>query len=168
MLLNCGAGGLLRISWIAKRSNQSVLKEINPEYSLERQMLKLEALNTLATLCEELTHLKKPWCWERLKAGGEGMTEWDGWMASPIQRTWVWANFRREWRTGKPGVLQSMGLQRVTLLSDWTVEVILDEKGRFGDLKKGRLWISSWAAFSVLVKTQFIRWGQWLFNSLQS
>ena len=70
--------------------------------------------NTLATWCEELTHLKRPWCWERLKAGGEGDDRgWDGWMASPTQWTWVWVSSRSWWRTGRPGVLQSMGLQRV-------------------------------------------------------
>ena len=70
--------------------------------------------NTLATWCEELTHWKRPWCWERLKAGGEGDDRgWDGYMASPTQWTWVWALFRYWWRTGKPGVLQSMGSRRV-------------------------------------------------------
>ena len=73
---------LLRISWTARRSNQSILKEISPEYSLEGLMLKL---NILSTCCEELTHLKRPWCWERLKAGGEGDNRgWDGLMTSPI------------------------------------------------------------------------------------
>ena len=62
---------LLRIPWTARRSNQSILKEISPEYSLEGLMLSWIS-NTLATWCEELTHLKRPWCWERLKAGGEG------------------------------------------------------------------------------------------------
>ena len=77
--------------------------------------------NTLATWCEELTHWKRPSCWERLKAGGEGDDRgWDGWMASPTQWTWVWASSRRWWWTGKPGVLQSMGLQSWTWLSDWT------------------------------------------------
>ena len=72
-----------------KKSNQSILKEISPAYSLEGLILKLK-LNTLATWCEELTHLKRPWCWERLKAGGEGDNRgWDGWMASRTQRTWV-------------------------------------------------------------------------------
>ena len=70
--------------------------------------------NTLATWCEELTHWKRPWCWERLKAGGERDDRgWDGWMASPTQRTWVWVNSRSWWWTGRPDVLQSMGLQRV-------------------------------------------------------
>ena len=68
---------------------------------------------TLATWCEELTHLKIPWCWERLRAGGEGDSRgWDSWMASPTRWTWVWANCRSWWWTGRPGVLQSMGLQR--------------------------------------------------------
>ena len=62
---------LLRVPWTARRSNQSVLKEISPGCSLEGLMLKLK-LQYLATWCEELTHLKRPWCWERLKAGGEG------------------------------------------------------------------------------------------------
>ena len=65
------------------------------------------------------THWKRPWCWERLKAGGEvGDRGWDGWMASPIQWTWVWANFGRYSRTGKSGVLQFMELQSQTQLSD--------------------------------------------------
>ena len=52
--------------------------------------------NTLATWCEAPTHWKRPWCWERLKAGGEGDDRgWDGWMASPTQWTWVWANSER-------------------------------------------------------------------------
>ena len=57
---------------------------------------------------------KRPWCWERLKAGGEGDDRgWDGWMASPTQWTWVWANSGRRWRTGKPGLLQCMWLQSI-------------------------------------------------------
>ena len=72
------------------------------------------AAQTWATCCEELTPWKRPWCWERLKAGGEGDDrEWDGWMASPTRWTWVWASSRSWWWTGKPGVLQSMGSQRV-------------------------------------------------------
>ena len=79
----------LRVPWTASRSNQSILKEISPGCSLEGLMLKLK-LQSLATWCEELTHLKRPWCWERLKVGGEGDDRgWDGWMASPTQWTWV-------------------------------------------------------------------------------
>ena len=69
---------------------------------------------TLDTWCKEPTHWKRPRCWERLKAGGEGGDRrLDGWMASPTQWTWVWANSGRQWSTGKPGVLQSMGVLRV-------------------------------------------------------
>ena len=68
----------------------------------------------LAAWCEELTHLKRPWCWERLKAGGERDNRgWDGWMASPTQWTWVWASSGSWWWTGRPDVLQSMGSQSV-------------------------------------------------------
>ena len=94
-------------------------KRISPEYSLEGPMLKS---NTLATRCKELTHWKRPWCWERLKAGGEGAnTGWDGWMASPTGWTWVWVNSRSWWWTGKPGMLQSMGSQRIR--HNWVTEL---------------------------------------------
>ena len=100
---------LLRVPWTARRSNQSILKEISPEYSLEGLMLKLNS-NPLATWCEELTHWKRPWFWEGLGAGGEGDDRgWAGWMASPTQWTWVWVNSRSWWWTGKPGMLQSVG-----------------------------------------------------------
>ena len=79
-------------------------------------------INTLATWCKELSHWKRPWCWERLKAGGEGDNRgWDGWMASPTRWTWVWTSSWSWWWTGKPGVLQSMGSQR--LGHDWTNEL---------------------------------------------
>ena len=70
--------------------------------------------NTLATWCEELTHWKRPWCWERFKTGGEGNDRgWDGWMVSLTQWTWIWASSRSYWWTEKPGMLQSMRSQRV-------------------------------------------------------
>ena len=72
----------------------------------------------MATWCEERTYLKRPWCWERVKAGEKGDDRgWDGWMASPTRWTWVWVNPRSWWGTGRPGVLQSMGSQRVR--HDW-------------------------------------------------
>ena len=112
---------LLRVPWTARRSNQSILKEFSPDYSLEGLMLTWN-FNTLATWCEELTHLKRPWCWERLKAGGEGDDGGhDGWMASPTQWTWVWVNSRSWWWARKHVVLQSMGSQRVG--HDWATEV---------------------------------------------
>ena len=67
----------------------------------------------LATWREKQTLWKRPWCWERLGAREGGGRGWDGWMASLTQWTWVWANSGRYWRTGNPGMLQSMGLQRV-------------------------------------------------------
>ena len=104
---------LLRVPWTARRSTQSILKEISPEYSLKGLILKLR-IQSLATWCEELTHCKRHWCWEKLKAGGEGDDRgWDDGMASLTQWTWVWANARNWWWTGKPGMLQSMGMQRV-------------------------------------------------------
>ena len=70
--------------------------------------------NTLATWCKELTHLKRLWCWERLKVGGEGDTRgWDSWMASLTQWTWVWVKSGSWWWAGRPGLLWSMGSQRV-------------------------------------------------------
>ena len=72
--------------------------------------------DTLATWCEELTHWKRPWCWERRGAGGCDCRGWDSWMASLTQRTWVWANSGREWRTGKPGMLESTGWERIGLV----------------------------------------------------
>ena len=85
---------LLRVSWTTRRSNQSILKEINPEYSLEGLILNWSS-NTLATWYEEPTRSKRPWCWERLKAGEGDNRGWDGWMALSIQWTWVWANSGR-------------------------------------------------------------------------
>ena len=104
MLLNCGVG---EDSW--RRSNQSILKEISPEYSLEGLMLKLK-LHTLATWCEKLTLWKRPWCWEGLGAGGEGDDRgWDGWMASLTQWTWVGADSGREGRTRKTACFSPWG-----------------------------------------------------------
>ena len=106
MFLNCGVGG----------DRKSVLNIHWKDWCWSWNS------NTLATWCKELTHWKIPWCWERLKAGGEGDNKgWDGWMASPTQWTWVWVNSRSWWRTGRPGMLQSMGSQRVG--HDWVTEL---------------------------------------------
>ena len=73
-----------------------------------------ENSNTEVTWYKELTHWKRPWCWERLKAGGDRDNRgWDGRMASPTQWTWVWVNSGSWWWTGRPGVLQFVGSQRV-------------------------------------------------------
>ena len=113
MLLNCGVGGDSWVPWTARRSNQSIFKEINSEYSLEGLMLKLK-LQYLATWGKEPTHWKRPRCWKRLRAGWEEDNRgWDGCMASLIQRKWVWTNCGGYWRTRKLGMLQSTGSQRV-------------------------------------------------------
>jgi len=120
----------------ARRSNQPILKEISPEYSLEGLMLKLK-LQYFGHLMQKLTHLKRPWCWERLKAGGEGNYRgWDGWMASPTQRTWIWVNSRSWWWTGRPGLMQSMGLQRVG--HDWATELNWIDWKRWDVVGSGR------------------------------
>ena len=104
---------LLRIPWTARRSSQSILKKISPECSLER-LMKL-TLQYFGHLTWRTTHLKRPWCWERLNAGGEGDNRgWDGWMASLTQ--WRW-----DGGTGRPGVLWSMTSWRVG--HDWATEL---------------------------------------------
>ena len=110
---------LLRIPWTVRISNQSVLREINPEYS-EGLMLNLK-FQCFGYLMWTANSLEKSWCWERLRAGGEeGLRRWDGWMASSMRWTWTWANFRICWGTERPGVLQFMVLPRVG--HDWVAE----------------------------------------------
>ena len=114
---------LLRVTWTASRSNQSILKEISPECSLERLMLKLK-LQYFGHLMRRTDSLEKTLMlrpWERLKAGEGDDRGWDGWMALLPQWTWVWVNSGSWWWTGKPGVLQSVGSQRVR--QDWATEL---------------------------------------------
>ena len=132
---------LLRVPCTARRSSQSILKKISPDYSLEGPMLKLK-LQYLATWCEELTHWKKPWYWESLKVGGKGDDGgWDGWMASLTQWKWVWVNSGSLWWLGNPGLLQSMRSQRVG--HNWVTE--LNWKGTKESLNESerRKW-KSW------------------------
>ena len=110
---------LLRVPWTARRSNQSILKEISPESSLEGLILRLK-LQSFGHLMQKVTHWRRPWGWLRLKVGEGDDREWDGWMALLTRWTWVWASSRTWWRTGKPGMLQSMGSQRVE--HDWATE----------------------------------------------
>ena len=122
MLLNCGVG---EDSWA------SLGRQGDPTSpSWRRSVLGVHwkdwcwswNSNTFATWCEELTHWKRPWCWERLRAGGEGNNRgWDGWMASPTQWTLVWVNSGSWWWTGRPGILWFMGSQRVRY--DWVTEM---------------------------------------------
>ena len=116
---------LLRVPWTARRSNKSILRK-----SWRKSVLNIHwkdlcwswNSNNLATWCEELTHLNRPWCWERLKAGGEEDDRgWDGWMAPPTLWVWVWVSSRNWLWIGKSGMLQSMGSQRVG--HDWATEL---------------------------------------------
>ena len=104
---------LLSVPWTARRSNQSILKKISPEILIGRT----EAETPILWPPDA-----KNWCWERLKVGGEGDNRgWDGWMASVTRWTCVWASSRSWWWTGKLGMLQSMGSQRVG--HDWATEL---------------------------------------------
>ena len=117
---------LLRVPWTARRSNQSILKEISSGCSLEGLMLKLK-LQYFGHLMQTAVSLEKTLgkdSWEWLRAGGEGNDRgWDGWMASPTQWTWVCVNSGSWWWTGRPGVLQSMVLQRAVTESDMTEQL---------------------------------------------
>ena len=124
MLLNCGIG---EYSWEflnARRYDQSILKEISPEYSLEELMLKLK-LQYFGHLMQRADSFEKPLMLGKIEGGRrKGRQDWDRWMASPTQWTWVWVN-SRSWRwTGRPGVLQSMGSQRWIWLSNWTEHIV--------------------------------------------
>ena len=95
--------------------------------------------NTLAMWCEELTHWKRPWGWERLTAGGEGDDRgWDGWMASPTQWTWVWVDSGSWWWTGRPGMLWFIGSQGVGY--DWMSE--LNWTGRYLNITYTHCFVS--------------------------
>ena len=104
---------LLRFPWTVRRSNQSILKWSVLGVHWKDWCWSWNS-NTWATWREELIHLKRSWCWERLRAGGDGYDrEWDGWMTSLTWWTWVWVDSRSWWWTGRPSVLWFMGLQRV-------------------------------------------------------
>ena len=108
--------------------------------------------STLATWYEELTHWKRPWCWERLKVGGEGVDRgWDGWMASLTQWTWVWVDSGSWWWTGRPGVLRFMGSQRVrhdcATDLNWSITIKLDTFFRFHSFSIPRYNLEYQAAF---------------------
>ena len=121
ILSNCGAREEARVPWTAWRSNQSILKQISPEYLLEELMLKLK-LQYVGHLMRKTDSFEKTLMLGKIKAGGEGDNRgWDGWMASPTQWTWVWVDSGSWWWTGRPGVLRFMGSQRVG--HDWTTDL---------------------------------------------
>ena len=137
MLFNCGVG---------KDSSESLGLQGDPTSpSWRKSTLNIHwkdwcwswSSNTLATWCRELTPWKRPWCWERLRIGGEGDDRgWDGWMASLTWWTGVWAGSRSWWWAGRPGVLQSMGLQSQHD-SDWT-EPTLNKNNKADKTRENR------------------------------
>ena len=146
---------LSRVPWTARRSNQSILKEVKPEYSLARLMLKLK-LQYFGHLMWRSDSLKRPWCWERLQTEGEGAYRgWDDWMESLTQWTWVWASSWCWWWTGKPGLLHEVTKSR-TWLSSWTTyeDTTLVESG-IGNTDFATLlykWLQSTSLVAQLVK----------------
>ena len=108
---------LFRVPWTARRSNQSILKEISLGCLLEGLVLKLQFFGRLMSL----THWKRPWCWEGLGGRRRYDRGWDGWLASPTQWTWVWVNSGSWWWTGRPDVLWFMESQRVR--HSWATEL---------------------------------------------
>ena len=119
MLLNCGVGEDLESPLDCKEIQPVHLKRDQSWVFVGRTDAEAE---TLATSCEDLTHWKRPWCWEGLGAGGEGDNRgWDSWMTSLTQWAWVWVNSGSWWFTGRPGMLRFMGSQRVG--NDWATEL---------------------------------------------
>ena len=134
---------LLRVPWTARRSNQSILKEISPEYSLEGLMLKLK-LQYFCHLMRRVDSFEKTDAKERLKARGEGDNRRWGLVASPIRWTWVWVDSRSCWWTWRPGVLQSMESQ--ILGHDWATK-----------LNRTDAWIGQWIiAVIVILNIHFL------------
>ena len=117
--------------------------------------------NTLATWCEELTHWKRLWCWERLKVEGEGDNRgWDGWMASPIRWTWVWVNSGSWWWPGRPGELPSMGSQRVGC--NWVTKLNRDVP-KYSYISLSGLRVIPYASFFnciLLASYVYLKWLQ--------
>ena len=164
MLLNCGVG---EDSWesLGLQGNQT-----SP--SSRRSVLNTHwkdsfwnwNSSTLATWCEELTHLKRPWCWEKLQVGEEGDDRgWDGWMASLIWWTWIRGGYGSWWTTWRPSVLQSMGWQSRTQLSNWTeLNKIRMHAGSIC-LKSCLRWSPNndelwWASLVPLILPQIVPW----------
>ena len=158
---------LLRVPWTARRSNQSILKKSVLNFHWKDWCWSWNS-NTLATWCEGLTHWKRPWCWAKLKVGGEGDNRvWDGWMSSPTRWTWLWVGFRRWWWTGKPGVLQSSTESDSTEWLNWT-ELIVTRLvvGVNCNIGKYRLIILyNWNSYSVVCQWHFNKKDNIIYNS---
>ena len=119
MPMNCGAGEDFwkSLGQQGAQTSQSWGRSTLKSWSVDHWLAWCWSWNSgiLVIWCAQMTHWISPWCWERLMAEGEeGVREWDGWMVSPMQWTWTWANSGKWWGTGRPSVLQSMGLQSQT------------------------------------------------------
>ena len=139
---------LLRVPWTARRSNHSILKEINPEYSLEGLMLKLKLQYFGHPMAKNWLLGKDPGAgkdWRQEERGRQRMRWLDGITDS---MEWVWINSRSWWWTRRPGVLQSMGLQRVG--HDWATEL-----HRLNSFSTSSVW------FARSVHHTTIKW-EWL------
>ena len=131
---------LLRVPWTARRSNQSILKEISPGYSLEGLMLKLK-LQYFGHLMWRADSFEKTLILGKMRAGREGDNRgWDCWMASPTQWTWVWVLSGSWWWTGRPGVLWFMGSQSVQ--HNWATELSWMHKIYIRQLLSVRCWFT--------------------------
>ena len=155
---------LLRVLWTVSRLNQSILKEVNREYSWKDWCWSWSS-NTLVTWYEEMIHWKSPWCWEILKAE-DSDRGWDVWNALPIQWTWTWANSGRWWGKVKPDMLQYMGLQRVrhNLATEHQQHALISQskyiywrescKGNWGEMLRN---ISPYSLMSLLSKNKKVK-----------
>ena len=151
---------LLRVPWTTRKSNQSTRKKINAEYSLEGLMLKLK--------CQYFDYLLwRAYSLEKTlilgKIEGRRWRDdrgWDGWMVSPTQWTWVWANYRRQWRTGKPGMLQSMGSQRVRHKWDWTSPPLSNSVTEVASAFKPLMW-THWSFHLPVVYSPLFQQEEW-------
>ena len=149
---------LLRVPWTTRRSNQSILKEFNPKYSLEGLMMKLK-LQYFGHLMLRVDSLEKTPILGKSKGKRRGCRRWGSWIASLTQWTWVWANSRRQWRTGKPAVLQSMGSQRVGYI------LVTKPQQTFQFLL---LWFVFWKiSVFLMVSSQWHYWHSWPHHSLE-
>ena len=143
MLSNHGDGeDSLSVPWTAKRSNQSILKEINPDYSLGGLMLKLQYFSHLMW---RVNTFKEAWCWERLRAEGEGGNRgWDGWMASLTQWT---MNLNKRWKIAKNREAQRAAVHRIA---------------------KSQTWLSKWTTIVTAMRLPFLRFSNgsayWIYS----
>ena len=164
ILLNCSAG-----EDFESPLNCKEIKPVNPKGNqpwifVGRTDAWSWSSYTLATWCQEPAHWKRLWCWKRLKAKGEGDNrEWDGWMASPTQWTWIWAKSGRQWRTEKPvhGVACPWGCKSGTQLSNWTTAIISLIIKCAGDCSQSFIEINSLNQGTlklVLLLSPFERW----------